>query len=75
MVHSLSNHNINLILSFLDNESIESIIQAGKLIGTDNCKLISTARIKYFVIKYLNRTDRSIYIPFYSEPYFINIEN
>jgi hypothetical protein len=62
----LTPHNIQLVLAFLDADTIISIIKAGGK-GSRGCSpLVSVASVRHFLNNFLNKTDRSIYMPFYA---------
>ena len=70
---SLTPNNIFMILSFLDPLTIDNIILADNQNSRHKLKLASVARTHAFLKKYLNKTERTIYMPFYSETLFMEM--
>jgi hypothetical protein len=72
-INSLTPNNIFMILSFLDPLTIDSIILADNQNSRNKFKLAPVARNHSFIKKYLNKTDRTIYMPFYLESLFVGM--
>ena len=72
-MNSLTPNNIFMILSFLDPLTIDNIILADNQNSRHKLKLASVARNHAFLKKYLNKTDRTIYMPFCSETLFMEM--